>query len=227
MVDVGSARGVQGWSSGFGRRALAMASGRSSSDRLGSERTEHAPIDVAEAGPGWPDPKPPPLVDDRLSALYEAHAESLMRFLMKLTFGNRPASEDMLQETLLRAWQNIDKIPADPTSLRPWLFTVARRVSIDANRAKHARPIEVTMTDKVREPIGPDLSDQVTSIHTIRSVLPHLTPEHRAILVELYYRGSTTREAAHNLGIPEGTVKSRAHYALRSLSSLIGQPDEA
>jgi RNA polymerase sigma-70 factor (ECF subfamily) len=148
-----------------------------------------------------------------------------MKFLLRLTLGQRQAAEDMLQETLVRAWQNLDKLPEDVSALRPWLFTVARRVAIDAGRAKTARPVEVTMTDRVREPVGPDLAEQVTSVQTIREAIQKLSPDHRSVLIELYYRGSSTADAAQRLGIPEGTVKSRAHYALRSLAATIGRTD--
>ena len=46
---------------------------------------------------------------------------------------------------------------------------------------------------------------------------PGLSADHRAVLLECYYRGHSVAEAAHRLGIPEGTVKSRTHYALRAL----------
>jgi RNA polymerase sigma-70 factor, ECF subfamily len=167
----------------------------------------------------------PPWADEWIRALYDLHAEPLMRFLLKLTLGQRQAAEDMLQETLLRAWQNVDKLPDDLAALRPWLFTVARRVASDASRSRSARPVEVTMTDRVHEPVGPDLSEYVVSTHTIRDALPRLSPDHQVVLIELYYRGCSTAEAAHRLGIPEGTVKSRAHYALRSLGAMIGRTD--
>jgi RNA polymerase sigma-70 factor, ECF subfamily len=44
-----------------------------------------------------------------------------------------------------------------------------------------------------------------------------LSAEHRDVLLETYYRGRSVAEAARRLGIPEGTVKSRTHYALRAL----------
>ena len=160
-----------------------------------------------------------------MAELYDLYAEALVKFLLRLTLGNRQAAEDMLQETLLRAWQNLDKLPEDLGSLRGWLFTVARRVAIDAGRAKMARPVEVTMTDRVREPVGPDLAEHVAAAQTIREALHRLSPDHRSVLVELYYRGSSTAEAARRLGVAEGTVKSRAHYALRSLSAMIGRTD--
>lgn len=52
---------------------------------------------------------------------------------------------------------------------------------------------------------------------TVLGALDQLTPEHRDVLTELYYRQLSVAEAADRLGIPAGTVKSRAHYALKAL----------
>lgn len=52
---------------------------------------------------------------------------------------------------------------------------------------------------------------------TLLGAMDRLTPEHRAVLTELYYRQRSVSEAADALGIPPGTVRSRSHYALRAL----------
>ena len=51
----------------------------------------------------------------------------------------------------------------------------------------------------------------------VAEALTKLSPDHRAVLHECYYRGAPVSEAARRLGVPEGTVKSRTHYALRAL----------
>jgi len=60
---------------------------------------------------------------------------------MHLTSGDRQRAEDIVQETLLRAWQHPDAIAERPP--RPWLFAVARNLAVDAYRARKARPREV------------------------------------------------------------------------------------
>ena len=57
----------------------------------------------------------------------------------------------------------------------------------------------------------------------IADALLRLSPEHRAVLVELFYRRSSVREAADRLQIAEGTVKSRSHYALRALKLALNE----
>src|SRR5262245_53158619 len=89
----------------------------------------------------------PTSADERMDALYRAHAAPLYRFLLRITFGDSHAAEDLMQETLLRAWRNLDSLHTDVDSVRPWLFTVGRRIAIDAARARSARPVEVGDAD--------------------------------------------------------------------------------
>jgi RNA polymerase sigma-70 factor (ECF subfamily) len=161
--------------------------------------------------------KPVPDTDTRMQAIHDAHAEPLYRYLVRLTFGDRQAAEDLLQETLLRAWRNIDRLPRDLESVRPWLFTVARNHAIDVARARQVRPAEVTTTDMSREPAERDAMEQVVAAETVRKALLGLSDEHRSVLIELYLRDASAVEVSVRLGIPEGTVKSRAHYGLRAL----------
>ena len=62
-----------------------------------------------------------------------------------------------------------------------------------------------------------DRTDQLLLSWVVAEAVTKLSPEHRAVLVECYYRGVSVAEAARQLGVPEGTVKSRTHYALRAL----------
>ncbi|GIJ48183.1 RNA polymerase sigma factor SigL [Virgisporangium aliadipatigenens] len=161
-----------------------------------------------------------------MRAIYDTHAAGILRYLLRLTLGDRELAEDLLQEVLLRAWRNIRHLPGESDGLRPWLYTVARNVTIDAGRARQSRPREIYLTDiaslAAADEVSGDIVERMVAVQTVRAALPDLTPEHRNVLVELYYRGSTTAEAAERLGIPEGTVKSRTFYALRALGAVIG-----
>lgn len=65
-------------------------------------------------------------------------------------------------------------------------------------------------------PAADDISRALES-WTFAEALADLSPEHRSVLIETYYRGRSVSEAAAALGIPPGTVKSRSYYALRAL----------
>ena len=155
---------------------------------------------------------------DVMRALHDEHAAALWAFAVRLTGGDRVAAEDVVQETLLRAWRN----PRSPVftseqhgSARGWLYTVARRIVIDEWRSRNARP-ERLMADVPESGIG-DGTEQFVQAQLVADAMAKLTAEHRAVLVEMFYKRSTVRETAQTLGIAEGTVKSRTHYALRAL----------
>src|SRR5262245_40675916 len=70
-----------------------------------------------------------------LQHLYADHAGPLLTFVLRLTNGDRLRAEDVVQETILRAWRNAHKLSTcGDRSLRPWLVTVARRIAIDGYR---------------------------------------------------------------------------------------------
>jgi len=163
--------------------------------------------------------------DHLMSLIYQQHVPALLQFLVRLSLGNRATAEDLLQETMLRAWRNIDQLAAAPESARPWLFTVARNHAIDLIRSRQARPTELGMTDASRVAAPGDAVDQLLNSTALRHALTTLSPEHRAVIVELYFRDATLIQAAERLGIPTGTVKSRAHYALRALRGALDPID--
>jgi RNA polymerase sigma-70 factor (ECF subfamily) len=109
-------------------------------------------------------------------------------------------------------------------SARGWLYTVARRIVIDEWRSTRSRPELVT--DEVPEPLSaePDaVAQRTVDRELVVAALRTLSDEHRDVVLECYFRGSSVAEAAATLGIPPGTVKSRTHYALRALRTAIDE----
>ncbi|MEV6631680.1 sigma-70 family RNA polymerase sigma factor [Actinoplanes sp. NPDC051470] len=153
----------------------------------------------------------------RMTALHDEHAPALLRFLLRLNRGERPAAEDMLQETMLRAWRHLDSLPAERDDARRWLFTVARRIAIDTVRRRQTRPVEIGLIDLTWVPDRVDSIETADAAEAIGRAFRALTPTHRTVLTEVYVRGIGLDEVAERLGVPVGTVKSRAHYAMRSL----------
>ena len=100
-------------------------------------------------------------------------------------------------------------------ALRAWLFTVARNIVIDQWRSSRAHP-ETPLAELPDDGVA-DESDQLLLSWVVAEALTRLSPEHRDVLLECYYRGRPVAEASRRLGVPEGTVKSRTHYALRAL----------
>ncbi|WBB98739.1 sigma-70 family RNA polymerase sigma factor [Solwaraspora sp. WMMA2080] len=161
--------------------------------------------------------------DDLVRTLYAEHARPLLGFVLRLTGGDRQRAEDIVQETLLRAWRNAHRLGAQgQASLRPWLVTVARRIAIDDHRSEKARPTEEYDRD-LESFAESDGTDQVLRQMTVADALRTLSQPHREILVETYFRGRTVPEAAAELGLPLGTAKSRVYYALRALRTALQQ----
>jgi RNA polymerase sigma-70 factor (ECF subfamily) len=156
----------------------------------------------------------PPEDDRRLVALYDAHAPSLWRYVVHLT-GDPAGADDIVQETLLRAWRSPRILEQEPESTRSWMFTVARNLVIDEARSARRRH-EIGMAE-LPDPGRGDGTDALFEGLLIEEALAGLDIEHRAVIVHAYYGGCSIAEVARRVGIPEGTVKSRLHYGLRAL----------
>ncbi|MGW2486221.1 sigma-70 family RNA polymerase sigma factor [Streptomyces sp. NPDC001606] len=160
--------------------------------------------------------------EHELAALQREHGGPLFALLHRLCDGDRQRAEDLVQETLLRAWQHPEALhAADFDSVRPWLLTVARRLAIDARRAREARPREIGDAVPEDARVTADHAERATAALDVRRAVKTLTPEHRDVLVLVYFRGASVAEAAETLGIPPGTVKSRAYYGLRALRRVL------
>jgi len=150
-----------------------------------------------------------------MRTLHDQHARALWSYAVKLTNGDGARAQDVVQETLLRAWRNPQVLDQSAGSARGWLFTVAKRIVIDEWRAARSRPEYVT--DEVPEQAVADGTDQALDRQLVTTAMGTLSVEHREVLLECYLRGASVAEAAATLGAPPGTIKSRTHYALRAL----------
>lgn len=151
---------------------------------------------------------------ERLAALYDAHAGPVWRYVVHLT-GDRAGADDVVQETLLRAWRTPRILAQDPATTRSWMFTVARHLVVDDVRS--ARRRREIVVDDVPERAQADATEALFEAILIEEALAALTAEHRAVVIRAYFGGLTVAEMAAELEIPEGTVKSRLHYGLRAL----------
>jgi RNA polymerase sigma-70 factor, ECF subfamily len=152
---------------------------------------------------------------DLLRALHDQHGRAVWAYVVRLTNGDAARADDVVQETLLRAWRNPQVLDQSQGSARAWLLTVARRIVIDEWRAR-SRRAEVIVAEPPERAVG-DHTDRTVDGLLVTAAMNRLSPEHRAVLFETYHRGASVAEAATTLGVPPGTIKSRTHYALRAL----------
>jgi RNA polymerase sigma-70 factor (ECF subfamily) len=149
-----------------------------------------------------------------LQELHDRHASELWRFAMRRT-NDSQLSEDIVQEVLLRAWKDPNLGQRDQPAARAWLFTTSRNLIIDRWRSATSRH-EQRMADPPEESAG-DATSVVLDRWLIAEALASLSMEQRSVINAAYYEGRSIADISARLRIPEGTVKSRLHYGLRTL----------
>jgi len=163
-----------------------------------------------------------PLDEEAVAQIYRDHAPLLRRLVLRAT-GDPQQAEDIVQEVILRVWRQ-----APPTThLRAYLTQSARNLVIDDYRAAQRRPQQTggTPDERVAQHVAraPEDIDRALDQLLMHEALSHLSSQHRDVVVALHYQRLTVAEAAERLDVPEGTVKSRAYYALRHLRSVLDE----
>jgi RNA polymerase sigma-70 factor, ECF subfamily len=171
---------------------------------------------------GWPRRRETSADDLLIRRLYQEHGGALLAYATRL-MGDRALGEDVVQETLVRAWRNPERLTEDRGSVRGLLFTITRNITIDRHRARQARPAEVA--ESIRStPVEEDHAEAVVDSMVVMGAMDKLSPEHRDVLKQIYFEGRSIEETSESLGVPAGTVKSRSYYALRKLREVIDRP---
>jgi len=159
-----------------------------------------------------------------MRALYDRHAASLFRYALCRT-GSREAAEDVIQETMLAAWQGAAGYRGE-AGVRTWLFGICRnKLAEQARRTGGVRtPVPA---ETLAAPATPDAGDsverQAQGAVDFWRAFGRLSQEHREVILLVFHYGFTLRETADMLGVPLGTVKSRTHNARRRLEAALGE----
>lgn len=149
-----------------------------------------------------------------MRAFHDEYAGPLHRYVMHLT-RDAALAEDIVQEVLLRAWRHPSLLSQTEGSARGWLFTVAHNLVCDNARSSRFRS-EIA-TAETPELATADQVDATLDAWLVAEALRTLSTDHRAVILRAYYRGNSVADISAELGIPEGTVKSRLHYGVRAL----------
>ncbi len=152
--------------------------------------------------------------DAVLRFVLDVHAAPLHRYVLRLT-GNNATAEDIVQDALFRLWRHPEVLEQGDLPARRWLFTVARNLVADDHRSSRARHEQ--LTSDLPDVAVRDTTEQALTNWLLEDAIQTLTDEHRLTLIGAYYLGLTTKELAARYGVPEGTIKSRLHYAVRAL----------
>jgi RNA polymerase sigma factor (sigma-70 family) len=168
----------------------------------------------------WTSKGVPPERDDRallaavatgdgaaLTELYRRHSRALFGYLIRVC-GDRSVAEEVLQDTLVALWQGADGF-AERSSVRVWIFGIARRQAIQRLRRRPA-PIPTELPERPDPALGPDeIAVLATGGTAVAAAVSALPVHHREVVALVMVAGLPLAEAARILDVPVGTVKSR------------------
>lgn len=154
------------------------------------------------------------------SQLVERHAPAVARFVVSI--GVRADVDEVVQDTFVRAFASIDGFRGE-SSLRTWLFTIARRLVLDRRRAARRRgeQVEVQEGDVSTEY---DALDGVVADETqarLRKAMARLSPTQREVFVLRVNEGMSYREIAEAAGTTEGAARVHYHNAMRAIKEFL------
>ena len=182
--------------------------------------TRQAPLNGVTAGRAEEEarhrtPRPGRSREQRFNELIAVHMDDLFRFAYWLS-GNRVVAEDLVQDTLIRAWKSIDQLK-DTKATKSWLLTIVRR-----ENARHFGRRRPQASETPTEDLAAERSDYDTSTEAfvLRRALDRLPPEYREPLLMQVVYGYSQREIANQLGISNagaGTRLFRAREKMRAL----------
>ena len=154
--------------------------------------------------------------------LVERHADSIARFVIGL--GERSGVEELVQDTFVRAFASIDRFRGEST-LRTWLFAIARNIVRDRARAARRRPrtVPVEPGHAITEYTGLDgvLADE--SGRRLRAAVEGLTPTQREVFTLRVAEGLSYREIAQVVGTTEGAARVHYHDAMRAVKEYLDE----
>lgn len=157
------------------------------------------------------------------NVLYNNYSGALFGVINKIVQSDDDAN-DLLQDTFLKIWRNIDNYDSSKGSIFTWMMNIARNLSIDKIRSADFRDSSqnISMEQNVIYQVDNEhqtLMD-VDSIG-LRKVVDNLKPEYRQLIELVYYQGYTQAEVSEEYGIPLGTVKTRIKAAVGSLRAML------
>ena len=153
-----------------------------------------------------------------LAQLFESMRPDLLRFAHWLA-RDRATAEDIVQESLLRAWRSRESLK-DPGSARSWLLTIVRR---EHARLYERKRLELVALDDVAEiQAGPSLSEPDGELFALRHAIVKLPIEYREPLVLQILGGFSTEEIARELALSPTAVLTRLFRARNKLRVICG-----
>ena len=152
---------------------------------------------------------------------YAAHSGELYGFAVR-SLGDSGLAEEAVQETFVRAWRACPFFDPDGSPMLVWLTVILRNLALDRVRARGRRPhLARSVPDEEIVSAHPDGVDLLLLRASLRDALARLPDDHRTAVVETILLDRPYGDVAAELGVPVGTVRSRAYYALRRMRRML------
>ena len=152
------------------------------------------------------------------TAMVAAHGRDLHRYAHRLA-GDRHTAEDLVQESLLRAWRSLENLQSAGAA-KAWLYTIVRREN--ARRFARASPmLTETATEGITERVP--RYDTTTEAFVLRRALRALPAQYREPLVLQVLHGYSQQEIAEKLDLTSAAVGTRLFRARQRLREIIGE----
>jgi RNA polymerase sigma-70 factor (ECF subfamily) len=155
--------------------------------------------------------------------LYRAYGRAVYA-VARRALGDGGLAEEAVQQTFLKAWRAADRFEPgrDPA---PWLYAIARRVAIDLYRRERRHRTDDSVEPEIAV-LSPSF-EHTWEVWEVRMALDKLPADELAVVRATHYLGLSHSEAAEELNVPIGTVKSRSHRAHRHLAEMLAHMEEA
>jgi RNA polymerase sigma-70 factor (ECF subfamily) len=166
------------------------------------------------------------LIKDRnqkaFAYLYDNYSQALFGVIDSIV-NNQEESEDVLQNTFLKIWNNFDSYDANKGRLYTWMLNIARNLAIDSTRSKHEKIKNKIQeaTDFVYHKNNLYVEDTLHETIGLKKMVDNLKENQRELIDLSYYQGYTQEEISKILNIPLGTVKTNVRQALLILRNLV------
>jgi len=167
--------------------------------------------------------------EDAFARLVQRYEVPLYGFLSRY-LGDEAAAEDTFQETFVQVHRSAGAFDTS-RPFKPWLYTIALNKARDAlrRRGQPAVSLDASMGDDDENSFSGTIPTNISSpeeismnreaVSAVRNIVEDMPDKYRSVLVLCYFQELTNKEVSEIIGIPEGTVKSRLHAAVRDFSS--------
>lgn len=158
---------------------------------------------------------------DAMRLLFARHNVRVFRFLRRMV-DNEATAEDLLNEVFIEIWRNAGRFDAR-SQVSTWILGIARYKALSSLRQRSLDALDEDTYDLVEDPADdPEISLQKAERSAqLRDCLKQLSTAHREVLDLIYYHEQSIEDVARIIGVPLGTVKTRAFHARKHIAELM------